>query len=369
MNIFQPLKKEMKQPFYKRLIVGASWCSVVMLWCCAASVYINPSYCRLFSVIGLGFPFFLLIVLFMQIVTLLFTTRQAWIPLVGFLGCFFSIRSYVPVNVPGAPPKGALKVISYNVNGFASNDKDSTGKNLICAYVEKQRPDILCMQEVTAWPTVYETDIEPVLSKTLPHRDTIKLDTNTLACYSRFPILKKSIICNLGSPNGVVEFLLLIAPRDTLHVINCHFESMHLSQADRQEYHDMVADPENSTPKNSSRMLVSKISNASVVRSRQVVTTANYVERLLEDGKSVILCGDFNDTPISFTRHRIASTGLTDAYESTANGMGRSFNRDAICVRIDNMFCSPDWKPFDCQVDASIKTSDHYPIVSSFKRR
>lgn len=137
---------------------------------------------------------------------------------------------------------------------------------------------------------------------------------------------------------------------------------MHLSQDDRSQYHEMVVNPENSTPQASSRMLVSKISNASVVRSRQTVITAAYVERLLKAGKSVILCGDFNDTPISYTRHRIASTGLTDAYVTTANGIGRSFNRDAIYVRIDNMFCSPDWKPYDCQVDASIKESDHYPI-------
>lgn len=144
---------------------------------------------------------------------------------------------------------------------------------------------------------------------------------------------------------------------------------MHLSQDDRSQYHEMVVNPENSTPKASSRMLVSKISNASVVRSRQTVITAAYVERLLKAGKSVILCGDFNDTPISYTRHRIASTGLTDAYVATANGIGRSFNRDAIYVRIDNMFCSPDWKPYDCQVDASIKESDHYPIISSFNGR
>lgn len=305
----------------------------------------------------------------MQIVMLIFSVHRAWVPLLGLCGCILSIRDYVPINVPSAPPKGAMKVISYNVNCFSANTKDETGTNVICAYVKRQRPDILCMQEAHAWPTIYETDVEPVLRQQLAYSDTMNFASSTLACFSRYPIIGKKRVCDTGSPNGATDFTLLLAPHDTLHVINCHLESMHLSQNDRSQYHEMVVNPENSTPQASSRMLVSKISNASVVRSRQTVITAAYVERLLKAGKSVILCGDFNDTPISYTRHRIASTGLTDAYVATANGIGRSFNRDAIYVRIDNMFCSPDWKPYDCQVDASIKESDHYPIISSFKRK
>lgn len=359
----------MKHAYYKRLIIGAAWGAVVMLWLCAASVYVNPSYCSYMGVVGLAFPFFVALVILMQIVTLIFIPRRAWVPLLGLCGCFFSLRSYCPVNVPCAPPKGALMVISYNVNGFAADTKDADGQNVICAYALRHNPDIICMQEARAWPTIYETDVEPVLRRQLAYTDTMNFASSTLAIFSRHRILTKKRVCDTGSPNGVADFLLLIGPRDTLHVINCHFESMHLSQTDRQQYHEMVANPENSTPKSSSRMLISKISSASVLRSRQVVITANYVERLLEAGKSVILCGDFNDTPISYTHHRICATGLTDAYESTANGIGRSFNRDAIYVRIDNMFCSPDWKPYDCRVDDAIKESDHCPILSYFKRR
>ena len=46
--------------------------------------------------------------------------------------------------------------------------------------------------------------------------------------------------------------------------------------------------------------------------------------------KPVILCGDFNDTPISYTRHRVASLGLTDAFREAGQGFGFSFRRNAI---------------------------------------
>lgn len=129
----------------------------------------------------------------------------------------------------------------------------------------------------------------------------------------------------------------------------------------------MVRTPEESDVESSSRLLVSKISTASVTRAVQADIVADYLK--LHEKLPVILCGDFNDTPISYTRRRILSQGLTDAYETTGNGFGRTFNRDAICVRIDHMMCSRHFKPYACQVDCSINASDHYPIVASFERQ
>lgn len=194
----------------------------MLLWLSAASVYVNPSYFRFAGVIGLAFPFFLAVVIFMQIVMLIFSVHRAWVPLLGLCGCILSFRDYVPINVPSAPPKGAMKVISYNVNCFSANTKDETGTNVICAYVKRQRPDILCMQEAHAWPTIYETDVEPVLRQQLAYADTMNFASSTLACFSRYPIIGKKRVCDTGSPNGATDFTLLLAPHDTLHVINCH---------------------------------------------------------------------------------------------------------------------------------------------------
>lgn len=114
------------------------------------------------------------------------------------------------------------------------------------------------------------------------------------------------------------------------------------------------------------RQLVPKIAEATVARAVQADSVARYVSAHRR-GRSAIVCGDFNDTPISYSRHRMAE-GLTDAYVATGQGVGRSFNRDAIFVRIDNMFCSPDLRPYGACVDKSIAVSDHYPLYCNFKR-
>lgn len=87
-------------PFFKRLLVGASWAAVALLWLSAASVYVNPSYFRFAGVIGLAFPFFLAVVIFMQIVMLIFSVHRAWVPLLGLCGCILSFATMCPSTCP-----------------------------------------------------------------------------------------------------------------------------------------------------------------------------------------------------------------------------------------------------------------------------
>ena len=165
--------------------------------------------------------------------------------------------------------------------------------------------------------------------------------------------------------NGVAEFRLLLAPKDTLIVLNCHLQSMMLSQEDRDSYHNLVKAPTENTEA-TSRRLFSKISQAASIRAEQVEILANYLDSLR--GRNIILCGDFNDTPVSYTHRRIVSSGLNDAFTRSGNGLGRSFNRDAIVVRIDNILHSDHWKPYGATVDNSIDASDHYPIFTYLVR-
>lgn len=356
----------MKQPFYKRLVAGAAVFATLALWACVLSTLVSPSYCRFLGVVGLAFPFFLAGELLMLALTLLLSQRHAWIPLVGLVACITSIRTYCPVNFSIKPPEGSLKVLTYNTENFGSAQRDAEGRNRVAAYMAESGADIVCFQEgSTMPPSVFSNEVLPTVREHLPYFDTVNISNNILGCFSRFPIVGKQLLCH-HLTNGAAVFLLQLAPGDTLRVVNCHLESMHLTPDDRKKYHRMVRAPEESDVDGSSRLLVSKISTAAVERSRQADLVAEYVES--QEGKSLLLCGDFNDSPISYTRRRIARN-LTDAYKATGCGVGRSFNRDAIYVRIDYLMCSRDWKPYACRVDRTAKASDHYPVYAYFKRR
>ncbi len=351
---------------YKYLIAGINWCAVMMLWGSAASVYINPNSFRLASVVGMAFPVFAGIVIALFFGTLLLSKRHAWIPVLGLVGCFFPLRNYYPINLSHPLPDETIKVISYNTAGYGGKEKDEFGRNAIAAYLAKSNADIICIQEANTSPTNLDTAILSLLRPDLPYMDTVMVNTNVLACYSRYPIVAKELISK-REYNGSGVFKILPDNGDTIHVINCHLESMHLSSDDREQYKSLVKNPEESDVKASSRHLASKISTAAQDRALQADKTAEYIEKHRD--KSLILCGDFNDTPISYTYNRIVSAGLTDAFVATGKGFGRSFNRDAIFVRIDYVMCSDYWKPCACYIDKTIKASDHYPVTAFFERR
>lgn len=358
----------------RRLLLGAAWAANALLWASGLSVMISPVHCKYLSVLGLGFPFFVCGVVLMLALVIIFATREVWIPILGLVLSFFSIRNYWPINFTSDPPEGAIKVLSYNVAGFSTQQTDGEGKNLVMKYIVSQQPDIACLQEASMDLKMFDEQIKPPLLEVMPYSDSVQIGGSAYYCFSRYPIISKEVVsASSVSPftNGSAAFKLVRSREegghDTLLVINCHLESMHLSLDDRKGYHAMVSDPENSEVEEASRTLVSKISNASVERAKQAAQTAAYVEK--HEGEKIILCGDFNDTPISYTHHRLVSAGLTDAYVSSGNGLGRSFNRDAIYVRIDNILCSSHFKSYAAHIDYTIAVSDHYPIIAYLKLR
>ena len=354
-------------------MAGCALAVVALLWVSAASVHVHPDGLGILAWMGLMFPAFLAGGVCMLVFTLLLCRQRVWIPIVGLLGCCLTIRQYVPVNLPSPAPKQSLKLMSFNVMGYNPKEKDADGRTSMLRYLSRSGADIICAQEAALingklWK---ESHGDPFV-RTLPYCDTVQIigpgGTNGLTVFSRYPIVGKRKLCS-SATNGAALFKILIGKGDTLNVINCHFESNHLSAEERSAYREMVHQPGRQELKEGERehlSIVRKFSQSAVERARQADSVASYVARHPE--RSFVVCGDFNDTPVSYSRHRIAQV-LDDAYEQTGNGIGRSFNRDAIYVRIDHLFVSPEWRVFSCRIDRSSgQLSDHYPITCHIKR-
>ena len=78
------------------------------------------------------------------------------------------------------------------------------------------------------------------------------------------------------------------------------------------------------------------------------------------DTDYVLVCGDFNDTPISYA-HRTIQGPLKDAYAASGRGVGVTYNENFFWFRIDNILHSANMKPINCTVD-KVRYSDHYPL-------
>ena len=155
--------------------------------------------------------------------------------------------------------------------------------------------------------------------------------------------------------------------KDTLLVINNHLEGTHLSDAERDNYKRMLRGKmERDTVKAESMFLIGKLGKNNARRAPQADAVHRYIEA--HRHYPIIVCGDFNDTPISYTRHTIAQ-GLTDCFQETGRGLGLSYNQKGFYFRIDHILCSSDLQPYNCQIDDEMDASDHYPVICYLKMR
>ena len=348
------------------LILAANVLFTGLLLFAAYSPYINPELHPVQSCFGLTFPIFALVnggfLIFWLIIQ---RFKQALVPLAGILLCFPQLHTYCPINWhTDNLPEGSFKVLSYNIMGFDGTMKKD-GQNPILNYLKDSEADILCLQEYatsTAKKFLMQKDVEEALKDYPYHRiHTVgegKGSTNKMACYSKFPILSAHTLKYKSDYNGSVVYEIKIG-EDTLTLINNHLESNKLTKEDKVVYESMLKDPQKEKVKSGARLLVRKLAEASAIRAPQADSIANAIAH--SKHPYIIVCGDFNDTPISYT-HRVISQDMDDAFTQSGCGLGISYNQNKFYFRIDNILVSPNLQSFNCTVDRSIKESDHYPI-------
>ena len=349
------------------MVAGANALSILIMFLVGYSDRLNPIDFPNLSNIGLAFPIFLLINLAFLVFWVIFKLRMTLIPILGFIICFVPVRKYCPLNVTHEVPKGTIKVLSYNVWLFADWNSDLAKDNNIVKYIIEQNADIVCLQDAT--PSQDKTkDVYPLLDKKYQYRDTLMIGKvgDCIAVFSKYPILSHERIKYQSKGNISGAFKLKV-DNDTILLINNHLETTGLSPEDKTRFKRLVkGDLETDTAEQASRLLKDKLAEATKKRAPEADAVAEYIMK--HKDMPIILCGDFNDGPISYV-HRTISKDLTDCYITTANGPGISYHRSGFYVRIDNIMCSNDFEPYGCKVDDDITDSDHYPIICWLRKR
>lgn len=347
-----------------QIMAGANITSSLLLLLSCLSVYLLPADYPRLSLFGLTFPFFLIVNILFLLFWLVFQIRYIWIPLAALLLSISFIRDYCPINWKTTPPEGALKVLTYNVAYFGGTEESEKGEdNDILKYILASDADIICLQEASG-------PVRKVLDEKMKqagyHVPKVLDNGKELLehAYFKMPVLAVESIKYDSESNGSIAYHLL-CDGDTLLLVNNHLESNRLTVEDKTVYKNMIFDPQKETMENGMRLLMRKMAHASAIRSPQVDIVNKYIKR--DRSPYVLVCGDFNDSPISYTCNRFGKN-LTSSFVESGNGPGFSYNKDLFYVRIDHIFHSENMESYDTHIDRSIKTSDHYPMITYIKR-
>mgnify|MGYP004449285907 FL=1 len=81
----------------------------------------------------------------------------------------------------------------------------------------------------------------------------------------------------------------------------------------------------------------------------------------------VIVCGDFNDTPSSWTYRTIRGSDLADCYCDCGLGHTITYHENRLYFRLDHIFYKGEGLKAIRIERGNDKFSDHYPLMATFE--
>lgn len=354
--------------FIKKVIFATNVFAILLLLSSHLAWHVSPLKTNLFSYIGLAFGLILLLNVLYLIFWLIFSKwKLAAISLLSMVVCYNPILTFFPMHIFPQKPRGeTIQVLTYNVQGFINERSKKAKDTPVLNYIADTDADIVCIQEYliskTGQSLKTQQDVNRILNK-YPYKSVTALKSSGeyhiygLACFSKYPIEKTEEVVFNSSFNGAAIYTINIDGRK-ISVANVHLESNQISAEDKELYGKFLLNIDGANFENVTTNIRSRLGSAYRTRVTQVEKVKNRLAKTESD--AVIICGDFNDTPISYAYAKMKA-GLTDAFASSGFGPGISFNEDFFWFRIDNIFHSPNMKAYNAKVDR-IKYSDHYPM-------
>lgn len=347
--------------FYVLLVLSVL--AGLLLVLMGAADRLNPVEHPTIATLMLAYPVAIIINLVVLALCLFLKPRLALVTVVAFILSFIPVRNYCPFYPMLDPIDCQMQVVSLNVKSWGMWKEDSSDC-FIAEYLAGCNADVVCLQEANTGIERLNL-IDEKMRAVYPYRDTayVGKPDNLEMIYSKHPILRHENIPYESKNNHSTAFYLSYN-KDTLLVVNNHFESNCLGQSDRDAFDKIVTgDVESAYAKEKSHSLFDKVRQATIKRAPQAEAVARYLDAHKQT--PTILCGDFNDSPNSYAHYLIAQR-LTDCYAHSGFGPGISYHEDHFYFRIDHIFCSEQFKPYRTVVDKNKTLSDHYPIITWF---
>jgi endonuclease/exonuclease/phosphatase family metal-dependent hydrolase len=363
-----------KKGLISRILQVASCVLLVSLLLSYLTPFVHPSTIRILPFFGLAYPIILLLNIIMLAYWIFMRSRLTWFLIAGLLiGGKLHFRMIATGSDASKLPTRdkILHVMSYNVRLFdlytASTDQKYTRRNAIFAYLREQNPDIICFQEFYHQdkPTSFSTRdtlIQLLDIKDYHERYAHKLAGRQnfgVAVLSKYPLIAKGdVMFETQGQNdfNYCIFVDIIKNNDTFRVYNVHLQSIKLQQDDYSVF-DKSASKGNTEKPSTIRLLMEKLTVAYPKRAEQARAV---IEHMQTSPYPTIVCGDFNDTPLSYAYNQF-NRFLTDAFRECSSGIGSTYVGRVPAGRIDYIFHSSDLTSshFTIQKEA---LSDHRAI-------
>lgn len=295
--------------------------------------------------------------------------------------CYLNARYEIfALNIPkgqdNEKAEGSFRVMTWNVNASLGTEDVEVVRNGLIAEIEKQDPDILCLQEL--YPLIFN-QIQNSLDSIFGYTDsmTIKKEPLRFRLYSKKPIRNfKQYKCI--TEIDVTEFDSLqlveveklkkqmpfysaeieVEPDKWVTIFACHLRSSAYSTARRSM-------AEGSSWSDGISLYLENYKFGKKIRDYESENFRNYLDSLEADDSPIILAGDFNDWCGSYCLNTIRDSKYKDAWWEGGFGSGITYDEWHLKLRLDHILHSSHIQLNKVLVDRN-PFSDHYPLIADF---
>lgn len=318
-----------------------------------AAPYFSPTLFWPFIFLGMGFP--ILIILNMICVVFWLYLRKWYfvLSLMCLMMSWSGAGKFIGNPFKAIPEMGGkhIKVMTFNAQGGNIYQKQLYDE--FAEVVLRSDPDVICFQEMSIrvkkfqpvrdrYPYVQKKQSQSILSK-YPIEDSGDLE------------LEK-----IRTSNGAIWADINVDGKK-VRVYNVHLHSNRISLEVDELSENTELDELNDKEKwDATKGILSQVKHAAGVRASQ---SRKVKKSLNSSSYPVILCGDFNDPPQSYS-YRILAENLIDTFEKAGRGFGFTYNGNIPFLKIDYILTSPEIGISTTKIIKS-DVSDHKPVVST----
>lgn len=331
----------------------------------------SPHSWRLAPVITMTFPGWVVALILVALIDLISVRRWLWVCGASLAIAFPTLWNYSPLHIPYAfldedEKARSFTFLTYNVYSFISYTGEyPDNQNPTLEFILETNADVVCLQEALLLEANDRTHITQDqmrrLSEAYPY---VMRSGESMVLLSKFPteILPMRVDKNLGSGRCEMAAFRVTIDGCDITIFDVHLQSFGLTSEDKAAYRELAERP-SEEEMGEARVLIDKVADAAQKRARQIETLLGCIKKF--GGPNVIVSGDFNDVPCSYSLRRLGDVGLKQVYPRVALGPMVTYYASKFYFRIDHVLYRGCLNPVEL-TRPKVKTSDHYPQIVTF---
>lgn len=356
-------KSAVKGLFYRCLIMATFALAAVTLTASFSGKY-APTESTVMPLLGLALPVLLIVNTAVALCWAFARKYWAWVPLAAILCNWGYLTAIFQYNgTKERTPGKYLKIATYNVHSFGNEITGYSCKEL-ARYMQQEEVDVLCFQEFGDNRYFPMDSLRQVLAHWqyahISTEDTLR-GILPIAVFSRYPLANCRLITYTGSANGSLVCDVAMGT-DTIRLLNNHLQTTSISQNRRKWEREFATD-------NTRREVRAAQEAASTLHEnflKRAVQTDNIYRLVADSPHPVLVCGDFNTLPSSYTYARMSRL-LSDGFRTCGNGYMYTYRYFKRLLRIDYIFHSPQLRGHRYYSPDLDLCSDHNPVIMEVK--